>query len=468
MAKKNYVLDTNVLIYEPNALFMFEDNDLFISPVTLRELNNLKTRDGEAGYSARRARNILEDLRNGKGNIRDGIPLGEDLGRLYVITDVDFSGFQPGMSRNENDDYILAAAAFLGTHSEIPTILVTDDVDMRLLGDIIGIQSEPFRGKRSKVELPEYLGRGSLEITHTDMEKLLAGKIVAVPKNAEVEVNEFLELTDKKTGRFLYGKTDGNTISPLEYLTDGDGNDIHPYDAVARNNGQKFAQEALLTPASKIPLVIIKGPAGTAKTFMTLACALEQTQDRPYDCGRYDRILITRANVEMDNTYGFLPGSEEEKIGPMMRPFMDNLNALVRSRDVTGARYTKDGLNCPDAADYLFDRGVIKAEAMQYMRGRSIKDTFVIIDEVQNCTPNQILSIVSRIGEGSKIVLLGDPEQIDNKFLNKRNNGLVFASERFRGSKLCAQISMKQSECVRSPLAAEAAVRLAHDYGRKE
>lgn len=463
MAKKNYILDTNVFVYEPNCVFMFEDNDLYIPLVALKELNGLKSREGEAGYSARKARAILEELRNAGGSIAGGIRLGEGLGTLYVLQDLDFSDFLPGMTRDTNDDYVLAAASWKSKNSGgTDTVLVTDDIDMRFGADLIGVRSEPFKGRRAKGSADRaYKGREEAALPHEAVEALVRSGSCECPPGLSLTENEFLQATDAETGRCVLAGYAGGRIHTLKFLKDSFGKDIHPSDAVARNVGQRFMQEALLTPAEEVPLAVITGPAGTAKTFMALACGLEQVLEKrhPYGCGSYGRILVTRANVEMDNTYGFLPGTEEEKVGPMMRPFLDNLNALMGGQ---GKGCYKDGMKCPDPVSMLFEQGVIKAEAMQYMRGRSITDTFVIIDEVQNCTPNQILGIVSRIGTGSKIVLLGDPEQIDNRFLNKRNNGLVFASSRFKGSKLCQQVTMKQEECARSPLAAESAIRLAH------
>ena len=461
MKKKLYILDTNIFIFEPECLNMFHEHDIYIAPVTLKEITGLKNVDGEVGYSARRVKSRLDDLRHankGKHTLLTGIPLGKGLGKLRVITEVDFSEYVPGMTTESNDDYIVGAASYLTkTHPRDEVILVTDDVDMSFYADIIGVKTQHFRNRSVSEEELAYTGRTTkiLDYKHIDAIRHSGETSLTSKESKGLEVNQFILAVDKNTDRNAVPcRYIGNGIlKGLTYLED------KPSNITARNLGQRFVQEALMLPASEVPLVIISGPAGTAKTFMSLACGLEKT----FNGDEYKRILITRANVEMDATYGYLPGTEEEKISPMMRPFLDNLEVLLDNGKSPSDRI-KDGRKCPSSAQYLFDSGVLKAEAMQYMRGRSISDTYVIIDEAQNCTPNQILSIVSRIGHDSKIILIGDPNQIDNKLLNKRNNGLVFAAKRFKGSSLCCQIVMEQSECVRSPLAAEAAERLSADY----
>jgi PhoH-like ATPase len=357
------------------------------------------------------------------------------------------------MKKSTPDSNILAGCCYLiKKYPDDDIILVTDDVDMSLLADILGIKAQHFRNHSLSDEELSYTGRGDIYLSTESIQSLRNGNHIHTDQS--LEINQFLisrDASNPDKNTVLSIHLGNGEISALSYQK------IRPCDIYAKNSGQRFMQEAMLAPASDIPLVIINGPAGTAKTFISLACGLEKT----LNSSEYKRILITRANVEMDASYGYLPGSESEKVGPMMRPFYDNLEKII---DPKGSSIIKDGQECPSPVQELFDRGTIRMEALQYMRGRSISDTYVIIDEAQNCTPNQILSIVSRIGYGSKIVLIGDSNQIDNKILNKRNNGLVFAARRFKGSKLCAQIVMEQTECVRSPLAAEAAKRLSPDY----
>jgi PhoH-like ATPase len=242
---------------------------------------------------------------------------------------------------------------------------------------------------------------------------------------------------------------DGKNIVPLNFIHE------HPLGITPRNAGQKFFQEALMMDALKAPLVIVKGPAGTSKTFYSLAVGLHKMlgeRNPPYR-----KILVCRPNVRMDEDIGFLPGTEQEKIAPFLRPVIDNLEVLVDTDE--DERYNSEK-ELKDKIDELFDRNIISAEAIAYIRGRSITKQWVIIDEAQNLTPKQVKGIITRAGKNTKIILIGDPEQIDHPFLDIRTNGLCFASERMKGSPLCYQLTMTDDECERSELAFEAARRM--------
>lgn len=240
---------------------------------------------------------------------------------------------------------------------------------------------------------------------------------------------------------------------PLTTLND------RPFGVKARNVGQRFMHEALLLDAQTAPLVLVKGTAGTAKTFYAMAAGLEMVLEQ----GVYHKILVCRPNAQFDEDIGFLPGNEQEKISPLLRPIIDNLEILFEKED----DYKKDRKEKNNAEndlknriDYLFDTGVIIAEAMNFMRGRSIKNTYLVIDEAQNLSPRQVKGIITRVGEGTKVVLLGDPEQIDHPLLDSRTNGLSYAAERMKGSPLCVQLTMLSEECERSALALDAARRM--------
>ena len=201
--------------------------------------------------------------------------------------------------------------------------------------------------------------------------------------------------------------------------------------------------------------MIVKGAAGTAKTFYALAVGLEKVLNNP--TGEYRRIMVSRPNAQFDADIGFLPGDEQEKISPLMRPVIDNLEQLVDSNDET--RY-EDERELKGKIDEIFDRGLIQAEALNFIRGRSIVKTYLMIDEAQNMTPGQVKGIITRAGEGTKIILLGDPGQIDRPFLDERTNGLSYAAEHMKGSPLCWQITMNGKECERSALAMDGGKRL--------
>lgn len=210
-----------------------------------------------------------------------------------------------------------------------------------------------------------------------------------------------------------------------------------------------------MQPAKKAPLVIVKGMAGTSKTFYSLAVGLEKMLNNP--TGEYRRILICRPNAQFDSDIGFLPGDEQEKISPLMRPIMDNLEQLVDSNEELRFENERE---LQGKVEEIFERGIIQAEALNFIRGRSIIKTYLIIDEAQNMTPAQVKGIITRAGKDTKIILLGDPNQIDRPFLDERTNGLSYASEHMKGSPLCWQITLTAEECERSGLAMDAIQRL--------
>lgn len=208
--------------------------------------------------------------------------------------------------------------------------------------------------------------------------------------------------------------------------------------------------------AKEAPLVIVKGPAGTAKTFYTLAVGLEKVLEQ--EERQFRKILVCRPNAQFDQDIGFLPGNEKEKISPLMRPIVDNLEVLLDLEYKKDRHSSEEELH--SRIDYLFETGIITIEAMNFMRGRSITDTLLMIDEAQNLSPRQMKGIVTRVGQGTKVVLLGDPAQIDHPLLDERSNGLSYAADRMKGSPLCVQLTMQADECERSDLALDAAMRM--------
>lgn len=277
--------------------------------------------------------------------------------------------------------------------------------------------------------------------------KLTEDEAVQFAKEANLTIHkcEFFVVKNPMGGTRLAKEKNG-TISVLEYESS------QPFGVTPRNVGQRFAIEALLAPASEIPLVIINGDAGTAKTFLTLACALEQT----YSQRIYRKLTVTRANVEFDRSIGALPGEEDEKVAPLLRGCMDNLENLVDPAYVSGK--TRDGSEeeVHDKVLEFFDRGIISAEALSFLRDRSLKRQILFVDEAQNTTISQAKGILTRPGEDCKIVLAGCLNQIDTPQVTKRNNGLAYALKLLGGkSQYCAVCTFTDSEITRSKLAAE-------------
>lgn len=454
--KKTYVLDTNVLIQSPLALLAFEDNQIILPMVVLEELDKFKSDDAERGRNARHVIRFLEQLRQ-SGNLLEGVTL-ESGGTLRIESNFTSVRLPDDFRNDINDNRILQICVGLApTCSSL--ILVTKDIMVRLKAQSLGIPAEDFTNEQSPSIKEQYTGRMDVyapdeSINSFRKKGIPPQEIYIIQDEKRFPVspvpNQFFiihsETSDKKT---VLGRFDGKNVIPLKYLKE------KPFGVCPRNVGQRFLQEALMLSAQEAPLVIVKGAAGTAKTFYSLAVGLQRTFEK--DSKKYRKILITRPNVQFDDDIGFLPGSEQDKIAPLLRPVIDNLELLVDQDD--GERYRNEK-ELSGKVEELFARGIVTTEAMNFIRGRSISQTYLIIDEAQNLTPKQAKGLITRVGSGTKVILLGDPMQIDNPLLDERTNGLSYASDRMKGSPLCFQITMKSEECERSDLAYDAASRM--------
>ena len=424
---KSYVIDTNILIQAPYACQCFEENRVILPLVVLEELDGLKKAEGEKGANARRAIRFLEKLRM-KGDLLKGVEL-EDGGFLRVEANCVGVELPKSLPEDKADNRILKVCKGI-SDEEKPVVLVTKDLVLRIKAQIMGIEAQDFSTEQVIAEEEQYSGRQQCFVAE-DKFKDFKKKGVSVKElylsdemgnkiQPELVENEFIILkADQSLKKTHLGRVEGKKVVPLKYKKN------LPYGVKPRNSGQYFLQEALMKPADEAPLVIVKGMAGTAKTFYSLAVGLEKILNNP--TGEYRRILICRPNAQFDSDIGFLPGDEQELQGKI---------------------------------EEIFARGIIQAEAMNFIRGRSFVNTYLIIDEAQNMTPNQVKGIITRAGKGTKIVLLGDPNQIDRPFLDERTNGLSYASEYMKGSPLCYQITMSTEECERSELAMDAIQRL--------
>lgn len=448
--KKNFVLDTNILIHNPRAIEKFEDNNVWIPHPVVEELDGLKNAPGETGYSAREAIRILTEYQS-KGNLVDGVDLPCD-GKLYLYVSENTSETLPsGWSSKKQDNLILLAVKNLSL-SEKNVILVSNDGNIQLKASALGIAVQSYKNDRVGTNRGLYKGRNNVDIPNELINKVKKRSITVeefesaveeVSENFKIEENNEFFIAKGYSGGSILLKEKAGSIVPLEF------SDVEPYGLKPRNAGQTFLIEALMSSHQETPLVIVNGPAGTGKTLLALGCGLEQVSETR----EYKRILLCRPNVTMDEDIGFLPGSEIDKISPLLRGCYDNLEVLLGNKD-------DDNETLKDKIAELFDRGYIQAQAVAYLRGRSITNTYIIIDEAQNATPNQILSIITRAGEGSKIVIMGDINQIDAPRLDSQNNGLSYAIEKMKGSKLCQIVSFEERECTRSALAKEASERL--------
>lgn len=458
--QKTYVIDTNVLIQAPYALECFEENNLVIPLVVLEELDRLKKQDGEKGANARTAVRKLEEYRM-RGDLLKGISLKSG-GTLRIEKNFVDVILPKDLPEEEADNRILKVCKGLieENKNNQELILVTKDIVLRLKAQILEIKAEDFTTEQITEDDASYTGRCEVYIPEEYI-KEFKKKGISVEKlyqsdkeGAHIPVkfteNEFVIIkADQSTKKTLLGRVQGEKVVPLVYKKS------KPYGVSPKNVGQYFMQEALMTSAEQAPLVIIKGMAGTAKTFYSLAVGMEKVYNNPN--GEYRRIVVCRPNAQFDDDIGFLPGDEKEKIAPLMRPIIDNLEQLLDSDEKN--RYEDETL-LNDKILEVFERGVIQTEALNFIRGRSIAKTYLIIDEAQNMTPNQVKGIITRAGKDTKIILLGDPNQIDKPFLDERTNGLSYAAKYMKGSPLCWQITLSADECERSNLAMDAIRRL--------
>lgn len=455
---KIYVVDTNVLIQAPYGLQCFEDNQVVLPVVVLEELDNLKKSEGEIGANVRTTIRMLEELRL-QGDLLEGVTLPGG-GTLRVEKNYRDVELPSDLPETKSDNRILKVCLELSQEKPEQVVLVTKDILLRIKAQIIGIKAEDFLTEQVLGHDAQYRGRICVyapEENFKDFKKkgIPVETIYQVDEEGKTVIpqlyeNEFVIIqSDQSTKKTQLGRVEHGVIRKLEYRK------AQPYGVSPRNAGQYFLQEALMQPAEKAPLVIVKGMAGTSKTFYSLAVGLEKMLNNP--TGEYRRIMICRPNAQFDEDIGFLPGDEQEKIGPLMRPIIDNLEQLIDSNEQR--RYENEA-ELQDKVEEVFDRGIIQAEAMNFIRGRSIVKTYLIIDEAQNMTPNQMKGLITRAGKDTKIILLGDPNQIDRPFLDERTNGLSYAAEHMKGSPLCWQITLTAEECERSKLAADAITRM--------
>ncbi|CAG7605810.1 hypothetical protein PAESOLCIP111_00848 [Paenibacillus solanacearum] len=440
--KKIYVLDTNVLLQDPNAIFAFEDNEVIIPAVVLEEIDTKKRNADELGRNARQISRMLDGLRS-EGRLFEGIELPGGGSLKVELNHRSFAKLQEVFADVTNDNRILAVA--LNYHLEEkstdlprPVILVSKDVLVRIKADVLGITAQDYLSDRIvSVADDIYSGHMTIRVHPSVIDEFYTYRFLGVQSlnlGYPLHPHEFIILRDEmgtSKSALLKVNADGKKLEPL-YLS----NDPI-WGIAARNAQQRMALELLLN--DDIPLVTLTGKAGTGKTLLTLAAGLMKVEDER----KYKKLLIARPVVPMGKDIGYLPGEKEEKLRPWMQPIYDNLEFLFDTK--------KPG----DIDKILHGLGSIQVEALTYIRGRSIPGQFIIIDEAQNLSKHEVKTIVSRVGEGSKIVLLGDPEQIDHPYLDASSNGLTYVVERFKEQTISGHIMLERGE--RSHLAQLAA-----------
>ncbi|MEB3271992.1 MAG: PhoH family protein [Synechococcus sp.] len=456
--RKTFVLDTNVLLHDPAALTRFQDNHVVVPIEVVEEIDRFKRDPSEKGRNARQVSRRLDELRQ-RGNLAEGVTLDPASGgtlRVVFCRSETLAQLPPELRSGNGDNNILAVALeqrqqeVLG--SRTPVVLVTKDTNLRIKADAVGLTAEDYSS--DKVDLADlYPGFCEVWLPAEQMDRIRSPAglpLTALPAGPQgalgLIANEGVTLVDQlRPNHTLLARFDGvsQTLHPLQRLSKARLGRIQP-----RNREQTFALDLLLDPA--VQLVTLIGKAGTGKTLLALAAGLNQVADERI----YDRLLVTRPVIPLGKDIGFLPGDLQEKMVPWMQPIIDNLDFLLSAAEDPGSQRGVQRGSRGNWSD-LKALGMLEVEAISYIRGRSIPRQYMVVDEAQNLTPHEVKTIVTRVGQGTKIVLTGDPYQIDNPYVDSESNGLTWLVERFKGQSLAGHVTLSRGE--RSPLAELAA-----------
>ena len=437
MTNKIFVIDTSACLTDSSCIFHYGNNDIVIPMKVLEEIDNHKKRQDSVGANARGIIRTLDSLRE-EGNLHEGVSLGDSKGILKVIT-TNPDNIPPGFNLLDPDHVIMSVAWELQqTQVDKEIILVSRDINMRVMTDALGIKSEKYTENKvvneetglysgfKEIEVPDYI----IDSFYKDGYSPAAEEELVdydIRENDCVMLKD--ELNEKKTALARFKK--GSYAKIRDYNKKG------VWGVRARNKEQAFAFDLLMDEG--IPLVTLVGKAGSGKTLMAIAAGIAQTINDPFESSEsiYKKIVLSRPVQPMGKDIGYLPGTMEEKMHPWLMPLQDNLQFLLGNDQATLEEY--------------MDKGIIEIEALAYIRGRSISNAFIIIDEAQNLSLHEIKTILTRVGENTKIVLTGDVDQIDNVYVNETSNGLVHAVEKFKNYDLAGHITLQKGE--RSALA---------------
>jgi len=430
MAKKNYVLDTSVYLTDADSLYNFGNNDIFIPLKVLEEIDKHKKRQDSVGINARKTIRTLDEMR-AKGNLQKGVRLDKGKGIVKVISYEVLKDviFPPDLDMNIPDHMIIATAMAIREESTRKTVVVSRDINMRVICDSIGLLAEDYTTEKVVTSSDElYSGLAVHLVDDQVIERFYDGDDIYIEEDEvkqEWHPNQYILMVsnanEKKTclGRFY---THFQPIKKVIHST------IPDWKISSRNKEQAFAIDLLMDPTVKV--ISLVGRAGSGKTLCAIAAGLQQTIGLREN--HYDRMIVSRPVQPLGKDIGFLPGTMEEKMLPWLMPIQDNLQFLVGGDKKTLQMY--------------MEKGKIEIEALTYIRGRSIANAFIIIDEAQNLTAHEIKTIMTRVGEGTKIVLTGDIEQIDNVYVNETSNGLAHAVEKFKFYPLAGHVTFTKGE----------------------
>lgn len=438
--KKVFILDTNVLLSNPLSIYKFDDNDVVIPISVIEEIDTFKKDMSDIGRNAREVSRILDKLRI-RGTLSSGIPIFDDRkdsGQLFVYLGHNMD-ILPELLASNTDNHILTIGLTLqkqfGDTRKVS--IITKDSNLRIKADAFGLDAEDFAA--DKVDISHfYTGIVTVKSPSEAINEFYANREIRLEQ--EFNANQFVIIEDETdSSQFVHGMydPDEDMVKMLEPRTEG------VWGIYSRNIEQAMALECLMD--DRIKLVTISGEAGTGKTLMAIAAGLCKTTDED----QYQKLLVSRPIFPLGKDIGYLPGDLDEKLNPWMQPIFDNLELLLGGSG--GAR----GKRLSKSYQELINQGMLAIEPLTYIRGRSLPSQYFVVDEAQNLTPHEIKTILTRAGEGTKVVLTGDPYQIDNPYIDSQSNGLTYVIERFRNEQIAAHITLKKGE--RSQLASKAA-----------
>ena len=435
--KKNYLLDTSVYLTDADAIYKFDNHDLFLPLKVLEEIDKHKKRQDSVGVNARKIIRSLDELRL-KGSLKKGVRINKGLGVLKVISYEALKNvvFPPDLDMRVPDHAIIATGKVVQMeHPNRKTIVVSRDINMRVICDSIGIMAEDYVSEKAITSSDE-LFQGFSEILVDDqfVDRFYEGDELYIGIDETKQKwypNQYLLLISNSNPKKSCIARFTNHHTPLSRII---YDKISDWNINSRNKEQAFAIDMLMDP--NIKLVSLVGRAGSGKTLCAIAAGLQQTIGLHGENNHYSRLIVSRPVQPMGKDIGFLPGTMEEKMLPWLMPIQDNLKFLMGDRT---------------SLEMYIEKGKIEIEALTYIRGRSISNAFIVIDEAQNLTKHEIKTIITRIGENTKIVLTGDVEQIDNVYVNETSNGLAHAVENFKSHTISGHVTFKKGE--RSELA---------------
>jgi len=435
--KKNYVIDTSVFLTDAECLYKFNENNIFIPLKVLEEIDNHKKRQDSVGGNARRIIRILDELRE-TGSLQHGVTLGDGLGRLQVMSYecLNEAIFPPDLDVHIPDHIIIATAmAVKSRYPEKQMTVVSRDINMRVICDSVGLPAEDYTSELAAVS-SEQLYRGHSEHFVDDevIDRFYSGDDIYIEDIPDTEVggiypnHYFLLRSNISSQKTALTRLIEYHLPLRKIIHDR----VPDWNIEPRNKEQTFAIDLLLDP--EVKLITLVGTAGSGKTLVSLAAGLQKTIGLRDN--QYDRLIVSRPVQPLGKDIGFLPGDLKEKMLPWLMPIQDNLQYLVGDKN---------------ALELYMEKGKIELEAITYIRGRSIANSYIVVDEAQNLTKHEVKTIITRVGENTKIILTGDIEQIDNVYVNETSNGLAHAIEKFKDYPLAGHVTFTKGE--RSALA---------------